>query len=151
MTGAPAILVGRCNPYGHATDAGPRHLLGGVYGPAYEGPTKWACEQPATGRYRMECQYGHRGQVMPLCLPHRIEIAKRQAGFCPPCGFPPEAQSLHEAIEREQGRLAVLYQMGSLHAVLVVQQRIEAMGYRMTELYQAGVIRKEPLMLTEIS
>jgi hypothetical protein len=27
----------RCNPYGYATDAGPRHLMGGFYGPEYAG------------------------------------------------------------------------------------------------------------------
>ena len=33
----PAIMHKRCNPFGNATDRGPKHLLGGVYGPQHEG------------------------------------------------------------------------------------------------------------------
>ena len=31
------LLAVRCNPYGYGTDAGPRHLMGGVFGPEYAG------------------------------------------------------------------------------------------------------------------
>lgn len=80
MSSAPAILLGRCNPYGAET-GGPRRLLGGLYGPnsartpgmdlprnVEEG--EWRCEWPAVVRCRMFCGCGHKGQVMQLCSWH---------------------------------------------------------------------------------
>jgi hypothetical protein len=75
--GAPAVALGRCNPYG-AESGGPKRVLGGLYGPGSartpgmhlpqnveEG--EWACGQPAVVRCRMTCRCGHKGQVMQLC------------------------------------------------------------------------------------
>lgn len=80
MTSAPAVLLGRCNPYGAET-GGPKRLLGGMYGPGSartEGMQlpenvaqgEWACDQPAVIRCRMTCVHGHRGQVIELCSWH---------------------------------------------------------------------------------
>lgn len=77
---APAVLLGRCNPYGAET-GGPRHVLGGMYGPRSartEGMQlpeavaqgEWVCDQPAVVRCRMVCEHGHTGQVMNLCSWH---------------------------------------------------------------------------------
>jgi hypothetical protein len=152
LTGA-AVLTKRCNPYGNATDAGPRRLLGGVYGPEYEGRYKWGCQNPATIRARAACEYGHRGQPMDLCVPHAREMQKRQMGLCPPCAWPPEALQWNEVIERSQNELAVLHARGQFHSARGVQLRayIESAGHRMTELHQSGRIKNTPLTLTEIS
>lgn len=80
MTAAPAVVLGRCNPYGAET-GGPRRILGGLYGPrSAETPGmglpasieqgEWPCRQPAEIRCRMECRCGHRGQIMALCSWH---------------------------------------------------------------------------------
>ena len=78
---AGAVLVGRrCNPYGAET-GGPRHVLGGLYGPAsartpgmhlpeHIEQGEWKCEQAAQVRCRMVCRCGHKGQVMELCSYH---------------------------------------------------------------------------------
>jgi len=84
MSAAPAVLLGRCNPYGAET-GGPQRILGGLHGPAsaalpdapeYAGiPTnvmqgEWTCQQPAQIRCRMICKCQHKGQVMQLCSWH---------------------------------------------------------------------------------
>lgn len=80
MSGAPAVLLGRCNPYG-AESGGPRHIMGGLYGPGSartEGMNlpeavaqgEWTCPNPASVRCRMICLHGHKGQVMSLCSWH---------------------------------------------------------------------------------
>jgi hypothetical protein len=84
MTAAPAVLLGRCNPYGAET-GGPRRILGGLHGPAsarlpdapeYAGipesvaQGEWTCQWPAEVRVRMTCQCGHTGAVMALCSWH---------------------------------------------------------------------------------
>jgi hypothetical protein len=84
VTAAPAVLLGRCNPYGAET-GGPRRILGGLHGPnsarlpdapEYAGipenvaQGEWACTQPAQIRCRMICQHGHKGQIMQLCSWH---------------------------------------------------------------------------------
>lgn len=156
--GAPAIHVVKCNPYGHSTgtggDRGPRHLLGGLYGPQYEGPQKWRCENNADGRYRMTCQCDppHRGQEMPLCYPHVRMIGRRQAGVCPPCVMPPQALALHEEIQRAGGRVSALYRAGADPALIQAAiSRYDDLGAMMTELVLRGIAHKCPLTLTEIS
>ena len=83
MAVAPAVLLGRCNPYGAET-GGPRHVMGGLHGPnsarvdtndlpglpqsVVQG--EWACHQPAVIRVRMVCRCGHTGAVMNLCSWH---------------------------------------------------------------------------------
>lgn len=144
----------RCNPYGHET-GGPKHLLGGLYGPEYEGKQKWTCENPATHRVRMHCKlYGHTGPVMELCDNHHSEIQRRQAGLCTRCAYPPEARSCQEEIEDAQrGLQALLYQgwhwddpkcVGKRHA-------IERGKVRMDELWSSGRIRRVSMNLEEVA
>ena len=152
--GAPGITVVRCNPYGHGTMRGPRHLMGGLYGPQYEGPKKWECRAPMDGYWRMTCQCDppHRGQRMPLCYAHVREIGRRQAGTCPPCVMPPAALALHEDIQRAQGRVYALYQAGADPAILqAAVTRHEDLSAAMTDLYVRGIIHRCPLILTEVS
>jgi hypothetical protein len=136
----PQLLHERCNPYGHGTDAGPRHLLGGVYVPEYEGKYKWVCQRPAQGRFRFHCAAGHVGIPVPLCYAHVEEITKRMSQLCPACAFPPEARSLTEAIERDQAELARLNNRGAWNSAEadMLRDKIERMGHRMTELAQSG-------------
>jgi hypothetical protein len=88
----PAVLIGRCSPYGAET-GGPRHVLGGLYGPnsartpdmhlpASVEQGEWPCTRPAEVRCRMECACGHTGQIMQLCSWHDEETwhADRVAG-----------------------------------------------------------------------
>lgn len=83
MSTAPAVLLGRCNPYGAET-GGPRHVMGGLHGPGsarldtadlpglpesvVQG--EWTCQWPAQVRVRMVCSCGHTGTVMELCSVH---------------------------------------------------------------------------------
>lgn len=148
-----AIITRRCNPYGNATDAGPRHLLGGLYSAAHEGRYKWACTNPATLRARAACEFGHKGQPMELCMAHAREMQKRQMGMCPKCAWPPEALQWHEVIERCQNELAVLHAASQFNSPrgATLRAYIESAGYRMTELFESGRIKNTPLKLTEIS
>lgn len=77
---APAVNLGRCNPYGAET-GGPRRVLGGLYGPRSAttpdaglpenvAQGEWRCQQAAVVRCRMVCRCGHHGQVMRLCSWH---------------------------------------------------------------------------------
>jgi hypothetical protein len=136
----PVMLHERCNPFGHGTDAGPARLLGGVYGPEYEGRYKWACERPADGRFQFTCSNGHRGQPTALCYPHVQEITKRMSALCPPCAYPAEALELTASIERDQRELAWLNERGmwGTRQAASLRDKIERMGYRMTELAQSG-------------
>jgi hypothetical protein len=136
----PTLLHEQCNPYGHGTDRGPRHLLGGVYGPEYEGKYKWTCERPAQGRFTFVCAVGHRGVPTPLCYAHVEEITKRMSQLCPACAFPPEARELTESIETCQRQLAVLNNRGAWGSgeADMLRVKIERMGHRMTELAQSG-------------
>lgn len=160
--GVGAVLMGRCNPYGHES-GGPARLLGGMYGPEYEGRIKWTCANLAEVRVRMVCEAPehHKGQIMSLCRSHAIEIQRRQASLCTKCAWPPEAVDCQKAIERLQTdlhRAVVASPLGDLLVVSPdvvkvarIQQAIEAKGHRMTELYQSGRIRITPLELTEVS
>lgn len=85
MTTLPAVpLLGRhCNPYGAET-GGPRHLMGGLYGPASARADpvdlpglpenvmqgEHICPQLAQVTVRMVCRCGHTGEPMELCSWH---------------------------------------------------------------------------------
>lgn len=153
-----AVVVKRCNPFGHGTDAGPKHLMGGLYGPEYEGRLKWECRNPAEVRCRMECRCGHRGQVMDLCREHPAMIAKRMAGTCPACVMPPAARELFEAVTRAQGTVVNLIATGGAPAaVQAALSRAERLGEDMNVLVlrgQAGDLtcpHNCPLTVTEVS
>jgi hypothetical protein len=152
----PAVLTGRCNPFGHSTgrggDAGPRHLAGGLYTAAYEGAQKWFCPNAADGRYRMSCACGHVGQEMKLCYAHVAMITRRMSRVCPPCVMPPQALALHEQVSSAQaavGRL-MLGRADPL-AIRAAIAQVEDLGRMMNELVERGVAHKCPLTLTEIS
>lgn len=80
---AATLLLGRCNPYGAET-GGPRHVMGGLHGPASAASPpemmpglpenvaqgEWSCPYPAEIRVRMTCRCGHTGKVMDLCSWH---------------------------------------------------------------------------------
>lgn len=145
--------VARCNPYGHATDRGPKHLLGGIYGPEYEGHVKWECPNPAAGRFYMQCETGHRGPLVDLCIPHVRMITRRQSGLCTRCAWPPEAIAIEMDIRSGQNTLRELLDAGAWESSYAAQVRrkLWAMTYRMDELVQSGRIRKRPLRLIEAS
>jgi hypothetical protein len=90
--GAPAVLLGRCTPYG-AELGGPRRVMGGLHGPASAATPdaglplnveqgEWLCRQPAQVRVRMECRCNHQGSVMSLCSWHEeiSYVGERVAG-----------------------------------------------------------------------
>jgi hypothetical protein len=164
---SPAILKVRCDPFGRES-GGPKRLLGGVYGPEYEGNHKWGCEREAMGRYRMICVCGHRGQPMPLCGPgldrdvqgiaywhpgHVAEFQKRASDSCPVCLFPPEARSRSAEIEIAQAELGTLEQIGYLNSpqARYLRGKVESGRTRMDELIEQRLVHKCPLTLTEIS
>lgn len=169
MSTAPATLTRRCNPFGHATDRGPKHLLGGVYGPEYEGGHKWNCDRVAVATYRMECRCQHRGQPMELCGPGVVQgpdlkpmfheghnskaFMDRVSGACPVCLFPPEARMWSEVAERDQGELATLLKIGYEFSpqATMLRRKVEEARTRLDELNESGRIHKCPLTLTEIS
>src|ERR1700722_7657723 len=93
---------GRCNFSGHET-GGPKHLLGGMFGPEHEGPQKWICENPATHRVRMVCTLnGCTGEPMAICDEHHWQMQYRMAGMCTRCAYPPEARGWQEEITNAQ-------------------------------------------------
>jgi hypothetical protein len=167
LTGATLIMP-RCNPYGHET-GGPKRLLGGLYGPEYEGDRKWHCDRKAEGRYRMICRCGHVGQAMPLCGPglvrnatsgaeyrhpgHVAQIQQRAAGLCPRCAYPQNVVELAQLADRAQWeyqRLASVG-LGLAPAAQRYRQAMEAARGRLDALRLVGVIHNCPLVLREVS
>lgn len=148
-----AIVVKRCNPFGHGTDRGPKHLMGGLYGPEYEGRIKWVCELPAEVRAFMTCRHGHRGQDMDLCRPHVAMIQKRMSGICPKCVMPDLARGLHEDIQRAQGAFARAYMAGIRDQSILgpLEARANQLCEAMNELVANGTCHRCPLTLHERS
>lgn len=147
----------RCNPFGYGTDAGPVHLMGGVYGPEYAGKLTVdrtgvhgvaVCEQPYAARYRMVCPLGHTGPVMELCDRHVAMITARMSECCTRCVWPPQALELNEAINRIQTEICQTYDLVSATRL---RRRAEELGEQMTELMNRGVIARRPLRLVEVS
>jgi hypothetical protein len=148
----------RCNPFGYATDAGPKHLLGGLYGPEYAGKMTTdhtgvhgvaVCEAPHAARYRMVCEAGHaRGEVMELCDYHAGVIVARMSDCCPACVWPAPALEINEAINRVQNELS---RTRDLVTAARLRARAKDLGRSMDELIARGVIRKRPLRLVEVS
>ena len=168
MTGT-GLLTAICDPYGAESRI---QLLGGIYPESHVGRIMWRCEKRAEARYRMICtggEYGgraaadggllpaticaggHRGQVMPLCADHRKEIARRQAGACPACLYPPAGRALTEAIEANQRDLQVAELLQDWPNVARLTSRHEAMSGHMSEMMARGIIHKCPLRLVEVS
>lgn len=162
------LLYGRCDPYGHES-GGPRRMLGGLYGPEYEGRYKWTCERKAEGRYRMICQCGHVGQAMALCGPgtvtnkvsglayhhpgHVAQLSERASDLCPRCAFPPGAAELTQLADRAQHTVKTLESMGlgaSPQAMRALKVMQSAQG-RLDGLRLVGAIHNCRLKLVEVS
>ncbi len=143
------LLRAKCDPYGSESAI---KLLGGVYPEKYAGKTMWHCRNYADGRYRAECQLGHKsGCIMPLCYDHVRSLQARQMGLCPRCAYPPEAINLGNWIEQHQIAFAAALQVNDRASADRLISRIQEMTQRMTELWQTGVIKKTPLTLAEVS
>ena len=150
----------RCNPYGYATDAGPRHLMGGFYGPEYAGDQTVlpdgvhgpaVCERQAEVRARMVCEFGHMGPVMDLGRPHARELQARMSDCCTRCVWPDEARGVNEDIDRVMRSMADARSRGDLTALRNYGARLDDLRKSMDELRDLGVIRKVPLRLVEVS
>jgi len=149
--------VARCNPFGYATDAGPKHLMGGLYGPEYAGKMTVnadgihgvaVCENTASGRFVLVCPAGHRGPVMDLCQLHAGMIMARMAATCTACVWPPQALELNEAIDRTSAEIT---RARDLVSAARLRHRAEDLGRQMDELIACGVIARRPLTLVEVS
>lgn len=148
----------RCNPFGYGTDAGPKHLMGGLYGPEYAGKMTTdhtgvhgvaVCESAYAARYRMVCEAGHaRGEVMALCDYHAGMIQQRMADCCTACVWPAPALEVNEQINQVQTELS---RTRDLVTAARLRARAEELGRAMDELIARGVIRKRPLRLVEVS
>jgi|SRR5215469_1978959 len=150
---AGGLGVTYCNPYGHGTDAGPKHVLGGMFPASHEGNHKWYCPNPADGRFIMRCDRQHQGNPFDLCYPHVRMIQRRQSGLCTRCAYPPEAIALEMDIRSCQATLRELLDAGLWHSPhgSETRRKIMAYTYRMDELFQSGRIRHQSLRLIEVS
>ena len=146
-----AIVAVRCDPFGHGTDRGPRHLFGGLFGTAYEGPYKWQCTNTADGRFIMTCPYGHHGEPRNLCYAHVAMIGKRMAGVCTRCALPAEARELWEDQQRYSGMLAAARRAGDEGEVRRLLSRLDDLGRLSIEQVQRGIVRKVQMQLEEIA
>ena len=149
--------MAHCNPFGYATDRGPRHLMGGMYGPEYAGKLTInsdgvhgvaVCENTSSGRFVLVCPAGHKGPVMDLCQYHAGMIMARMAATCTACVWPAEAIALNEAIDRVSGEITRARDMVSAARL---RARAEDLGKEMDELIRRGVIAKRPLTLVGVS
>jgi hypothetical protein len=154
------LIHQRCNPYGFGTDRGPRHLMGGLFGPEYAGRDLvladgmhgiGICERAADGWFVMQCPAGHTGPRMPLCYPHVGMIQKRMAATCTACVMPPESRALWEDQERETERLRRAMQAQDGPAVAAIKSRIEDIGRQQVELTHRGLTPKRAMQLVEVS
>src|ERR1700678_3631253 len=108
-------LIAKCNPYGYATDAGPKHLMGGFYGPEYAGDQTVlkdgihgpaVCTSNAEVRARMICAFDHAGPIMDLCRRHAVELQSRMSDTCTRCVWPDAARGVEEEMNRVMVRMA---------------------------------------------
>lgn len=153
-------MMKRCNPYGYATDAGPKHLMGGFYDARYAGDqTVFAdgihgpaiCERTADKRARMVCEFGHEGPIMDLCQPHAIELQSRMSDTCTRCVWPAEARELDEAMNRTMRSMADARDRQDRVALYNLNAHLDDLRHAMDELRDKSVIKKVPLKLVEIS
>lgn len=146
-----AIVAVRCDPFGHGTDRGPRHLMGGLFGTAYEGPYKWQCPNPSDGRFVMVCPYGDRGEPRHLCYAHVAMITRRMSGVCTACAMPPEARELWEDQQRYSGMLAAARRAQDQAEVYRLLSKLDSLNRLSVEQVQRGIVRKVSMRLEEIS
>lgn len=150
----------RCNPYGYATDAGPKHLMGGFYGPEYAGDQTVlgdgihgpaVCEDNAAVRARMICERGHTGPVMDLCVRHARELQSRMSDTCTRCVWPGEARGINEAMDRCMLAMADARDRRDTAALAALNSHLDDLRHAMDDLRLQGIIAKVPLTLVEIS
>lgn len=154
------MTLARCNPYGYATDAGPKHLMGGFYGPEYAGRQTTlrdgihgpaVCENTATVRARMICPEGHAGPVMDLCQRHVAELQARMSDTCTRCVWPAEARGVNESMDYVMTRMADARARGDAVTLTRLNGQLDDLRHQMDDLLARGVIVKRPLTLVEIS
>lgn len=150
----------RCNPYGYATDAGPKHLMGGFYSAAYAGKMTTladgihgpaVCEDPATVRARMVCEFGHAGPVMDLCVRHARELQARMSDTCTRCVWPGQARGINESMEYVMVRMAEARARQDQVTLRQLGGQLGDLQAQMNDLWQRGIIKKVPLTLVEVS
>lgn len=150
----------RCNPYGYATDAGPKHLMGGHYGPEYAGKQTTlrdgihgpaVCERIADRRVRLICERGHAGPIMDICGIHAREIMDRMAQCCTRCVWPAEARGVDEACNWIMTEMADARAKGDAVRYARLEASLNDHARQMDELVARGVIAKVPLKLVEVS
>lgn len=150
----------RCNPYGYATDAGPKHLMGGFYHAGYAGKMTTerdgihgpaVCTRPADRRMRLACEHGHTGPVMDLCGWHAQEIMDRMSQCCTRCVWPDEARGVNEACDWIMVEMAEARAAGDAVRYARLEASLNDHARQMDELLARGVIRKVPMKLVEVS
>ena len=78
-----AVMLNQyCNIFGEHTN-GAQTYMGGL-GDASQVDKQWYCPNQYIGRYRMECEHGHVGQMMKLCGQHFRQF-RASVTFCPRC------------------------------------------------------------------
>jgi hypothetical protein len=140
--------------------------MGGLFPEQMRGRHMWYCGRPAAGIFRMVCRCQHRGQPVPLCGPglvrapdgqvmphpgHVAEVARRQAGLCPACVWPPQARQHHEAGQHYERELRAAIAADNAPAVRNIKQAMLDAGAAIQELYERGIVHKCPLVLVEVS
>jgi hypothetical protein len=156
--------VTRCDPYGYGTDAGPKHLAGGRYGPEYAGDKNLVfadgihglgvCETPAAGRYVMVCTRddSHRGPVRSLCGWHAGWIASHYTRTCTRCAMPGVSIELEHAMEATMREISGSMMRGDMVRARILNAHLDDQRQQMDEMITTGVIRAAvPLRLAEVS
>ena len=154
------LLTERCNPYGFGTDSGPKHLMGGIFGPEYAGKDLvladgvsgiGICPNRVDAVYVMKCPVGHTGPRMPLCYPHRVMIQKRMAATCTRCVMPPESRELWERQQHYADLLVRATRARDEREANRLRAILEDIGNQQVELTLRGLTPKRPLRLEEVS
>lgn len=152
--------MARCNPFGYGTDAGPRHLEGGFYGPEYAGKLTVnkdgihgvaVCERAATGRYRMVCAMGHTGPIMDLCQGHAAAITARYSDCCTACIHVPEEREIQEGMNATMREITAAIMGGDWATQARKRAHLDDLRHAMDELNARGISVKRPMTLVEIS
>ncbi len=155
-----SLLHQRCDPYGYGSDRGPRHLMGGVFGPEYAGNDLvledglhgiGVCERMADSWFVMTCPVGHAGPKMPLCYQHKAQIEHRMAATCTACVMPPESRALWEDQRRAEDSLRHAMAARDGAAAASIKARIEDIGKAQVELTRRGLTPRRPMKLVEVS
>ena len=154
----------RCNPYGYGTDAGPKHLAGGRYGPEYAGDKNLVfadgvhglgvCETPADRRVRMVCTRDdtHRGPVMDLCGWHAGWISQHYLRTCTRCAMPGESIALEHDMEATMREISGAMFSGDRARARILNAHLDDQRQTMDEMMARGVILAAvPLRLVEVS